>query len=97
MKHILFQKCSLTLLKNRYYQICYGKKSGITQASLKRNQRLTNQKGTFMIRQATLVYNKHVLIVDDIYTTGSTVNECARILKEHGAQSVTVFALVRTI
>ena len=38
------------------------------------------------------IFGKNILLVDDIYTTGSTVNECARILKMHGASKVTVLA-----
>ncbi|MBN1493035.1 MAG: ComF family protein [Candidatus Omnitrophica bacterium] len=74
-----------------------NRKTGRVQANLKRNQRLTKQRGTFMIRRAHLIRGKHLLIVDDIYTTGSTVNECARILKKHGARAVNVFTLARTI
>jgi ComF family protein len=73
------------------------RRCGAAQSRLTRNQRLTNQRGTFIIRRADLIENKAILIVDDIYTTGSTVNECARILKEHGARSVSVFTVARTI
>lgn len=38
---------------------------------------------------------KRILLIDDVFTTGSTVNECARILKKNGAKSVIVLTLLR--
>ncbi|AZL16223.1 ComF family protein [Rickettsiales endosymbiont of Stachyamoeba lipophora] len=43
-----------------------------------------------------LIKNKHILLVDDVITTGSTVSEAAKILKNHGAQTVTIVCIART-
>jgi ComF family protein len=50
-------------------------------------ERRKNVKKAFNIRKNVVRYKK-VLIVDDIYTTGATIDECARVLLEHGAEEV---------
>jgi len=70
---------------------------GMQQSALRRKERLTNQIGTFMIRDGHAIEGKHVLLIDDIYTTGATVNECARIVRMHAPASISVFTLARTI
>ncbi|HNR03628.1 MAG TPA: ComF family protein [Bacillota bacterium] len=61
------------------------------QYNLDRNQRFLNIRGAFSVK---LSYNigkyKNILLVDDIYTTGSTVNECSKLLKDAGAAKVYV-------
>ena len=63
------------------------------QNSLDRKERLKNIKGAFSIKDNVSVENKNILIIDDIFTTGSTVNECSRILKNNRALRVEFFAL----
>ena len=67
------------------------------QTGLKRNERIKNIKGSFSLEKNGLSYikDKNMLLVDDIFTTGSTVNECARILKDAGASYVEVITLAR--
>ena len=60
-----------------------------TQSLLKRRQRIVNVKDAFKITDAAKVRGKSVLLVDDILTTGSTLDECGRALKEAGALKVT--------
>ena len=68
------------------------------QSQLKRERRLTNLTGAFKLSEtdASSVAGKSVLLIDDIFTTGSTINECARILKEKGAERVDFFTLARS-
>jgi predicted amidophosphoribosyltransferase len=42
-----------------------------------------------------MVFGKHILLVDDVFTTGTTVNECARVLIKAGARNVDVLTLAR--
>ena len=63
------------------------------QGHLKRKERADNVKGAFTVTAD--VKAKHILLIDDVVTTGSTVNECAKVLKQAGAASVTVLTLAR--
>lgn len=66
------------------------------QAGLGREERMTNLKGAFVLRETGAVRGRRVLLVDDVLTTGSTAGECARALLEGGARSVQVITLART-
>lgn len=63
------------------------------QARLTREERLTNLKDAFVIGDKSLVKGKTVLIIDDIFTTGSTINECATVLFKAKAKSVIAITL----
>lgn len=68
-----------------------------TQTHLKKGQRRRNVEGAFICRRKKLVAGKRVLLIDDVYTTGSTINECARMLKLAGAESVECMAYARAV
>ena len=57
--------------------------------------RKKNIKGVFSIKNNQRIFNKKVLLFDDIYTTGSTFKECEKILKEAGAKEVGMLSLAR--
>lgn len=63
------------------------------QWELNLKERRANIKGAFKVTRPELVAGKHILLVDDIFTTGLTMNECARILKQAGALTVKGLAL----
>ena len=63
------------------------------QVALSRRQRLKNTRGVFRVRDGQL--SGHALIVDDVMTTGATVNELARMLKRNGVHRVDVATLAR--
>ena len=67
------------------------------QSKLTRAERMKNVKGSFSMQKNNTPYVRHkkVLVVDDLFTTGSTVNECARVLKESGSSYVEVITLAR--
>jgi ComF family protein len=73
----------------------YRKKATISQTRLTSAQRGANLKNVFGIKYKALVQNKRFLLVDDVFTTGSTVNECAKVLKRNGAKRVNVLTLAR--
>jgi ComF family protein len=67
------------------------------QVRLSRRLRRKNLEKSLMILDEKAVSGKNVLLVDDVFTTGSTLNECARVLKKAGSREVYGFALARTL
>lgn len=65
------------------------------QTELGRKERLTNLRNAFQLKQSRSLEGKRLLLVDDVYTTGATVGECARLLRGHGARRVDVLTLAR--
>jgi ComF family protein len=66
-----------------------------SQIGLSRHQRRENIRGAFAV--AREVAGREVLVVDDVFTTGTTVSECARILRRAGASKVYVATVARTL
>ncbi|HEY5742234.1 MAG TPA: ComF family protein [Terrimicrobiaceae bacterium] len=66
-----------------------------TQTHFDRRARMRNLRGAFKARDGTNVRGKRLLLVDDVLTTGSTLDECARVLLGAGAQSVRALTLAR--
>ena len=60
-------------------------------------QRAANVIGAYRVIDAEEVKGKYILLVDDVVTTGSTVSECARILKKSGAKAVYCVTLARRV
>ncbi|RLB30338.1 MAG: ComF family protein [Deltaproteobacteria bacterium] len=67
------------------------------QTTLGRKERLKNVREAFALEPLSNVKGKRILIVDDVTTTGSTLNECARILKRAAAEKVFALTLARAI
>lgn len=76
-------------------KILWRSKSDAPQSLLTKKDRPQNVRGRFHARRDGLLKNKHILLVDDILTTGHTASECAKALKGAGARVVTVLALAR--
>ena len=66
------------------------------QVELSGLERIANVRGAFHLVRPDSVADKRVLLVDDVYTTGATMNECAKVLKDAGAAAVIVLTLART-
>ena len=67
------------------------------QTTMNRKDRRKNVKGAFAVNRPEAVRGKRIVLVDDVYTTGSTVNECAKVLKKAGAEEVDVLTLARAV
>lgn len=66
-----------------------------SQTTLTVAERRANVRDAFALKDPAQVKDKRVLLVDDVYTTGATVNECAKTLKAGGAKRVYVLTLAR--
>ena len=87
----LVSKCT----KKNIIQSVVRKKHTKQQARCNRSKRLLNVQDAFMCKNNTDVLGKHVLLVDDVYTTGATMSECARVLRGAGAKKVSGFVLAK--
>ena len=74
------------ILRNRFTQ---------TQTKLGRKDRHKNVSGAFILNSKYDVRNKNILIVDDVFTTGATVNSISTILKDNEARNVFVLTIAR--
>ena len=67
------------------------------QTALTRKERLKNLRGSFVVTSPQIIEGKTTLLVDDVFTTGTTVNECAKTLRKAGAGKVYVVTLARML
>jgi ComF family protein len=68
------------------------------QTGLTRRQRAANVRDAFRLKTPEKVRGKSILLVDDVLTTGETVNQCVRALKKVGeAREVVVLTVARTV
>ena len=67
------------------------------QVSLGKKERKVNVRGAFEVSEEKKIRGKSIILVDDVYTTGSTVNECARVLTKSKAAKVAVLTLARAV
>jgi ComF family protein len=68
-----------------------------SQIGLTSHQRRENLRGAFAVARAQEVTGREILLVDDVYTTGTTVTECAKVLRRAGADQVWVVTVARTL
>jgi ComF family protein len=68
-----------------------------SQTGLTRHQRRENIRGAFVVAKPEALSGREVLLVDDVFTTGTTVSECARVLLRAGASKVWVATVARTL
>lgn len=65
----------------------------LPQWELDRQQRRENMNGAFICNAPEKIHHRHILLVDDIVTTGTTLEQCADVLCQAGAASVSAFCL----
>jgi ComF family protein len=68
-------------------------KSTVPQTRLTANERKLNIKNAFLIKKT--FENQHIAVVDDVITTGNTIHEFCRLLKQHGAAKISVWCCAR--
>lgn len=85
------EKTNLELVNN-----CLIKtKNIIEQSKLNKEERQNNIQGVYSLQNPQKITNQKILLVDDIYTTGSTVNECSKILKQANPKKIGVLVLAK--
>ncbi|OGC24167.1 hypothetical protein A3J90_00700 [candidate division WOR-1 bacterium RIFOXYC2_FULL_37_10] len=77
--------------------LLYRLRETIPQFDLPKKDRFKNVKGAFAVTAPSFVENRKIALIDDIYTTGSTISECTKVLREAGAQEVHIITLSRAM
>jgi ComF family protein len=89
------------LSRPRRFELCTGvllrRRETGSQIGLTRHQRRENLRGAFAVSDPTRILNRDILLIDDVYTTGTTASECARVLLRAGAARVWVATVARTL
>jgi len=67
------------------------------QTELSGAQRQKNIRGAFEVRNPFVIEEKRLLLIDDVFTTGATVQECSKVLLKAGAKRVDVLTLARVL
>lgn len=76
--------------------VLYKIKDTPSQVSIKnREQRLNNLKGAFAVKNSHLIAGKNILFIDDVSTTGATIREARRVLRESGAKKIMALVVAR--
>lgn len=83
-----FQLCARVLQRRR---------ETVSQIGLTGHQRRENLRGAFAVPNQEQMAGRKVVLVDDVFTTGTTVSECARVLRRAGAAGVWVATVARTL
>lgn len=97
-----FNQCELIAksvsraINTPYYSVLTEKNDSGKQNELGFRDRFLNVIGRYKVKSKVRFQNKTVLLVDDIFTSGATINECARILLENGAFQVFSLSIART-
>lgn len=70
-------------------------KNIVPQSTLDKENRLQNVQGVYQLKNKEQLEGKKILLIDDIYTTGSTVKECAKVLQQVSAKKIDVFTIAK--
>ncbi len=111
-KRLIYRKYNQSLLlaneigklanKEVIYDFLYKTKHTVPQATLKQSDRISNLKNKFAIKSKYLenlekYKNLNFAIIDDVMTTGSTINECTKVLNEVGINNVYAITFAKTV
>ena len=92
----LFAKKIADMLQIEFAEnILIKKKDNKPQSTLSQEQRIQNIQDVYKIKNKEKVYDKKILLVDDIFTTGSTANECSKMLKQARTKEVGIFTIAK--
>ena len=83
-----------TMLKLQNRSIIKNKNI-IEQSKLNKEERKANIQGVYKLIDSKNIKNKNIILIDDVYTTGSTVNECARVLQQARPKSISVLVIAK--
>ncbi|MBN2541593.1 ComF family protein [bacterium] len=89
--NVLSRETNIPVLR----KVLVRKRFTTTQTALNKEERAQNVKGAFEVDDKSLVAGRNFILVDDVYTTGATLREMARVLKEAGAGRIAAVTLAK--
>ena len=94
---LIAKEFSKNINELEYEDILIKKKNAIAQSTLNKEERLKNAIDMYKIKEnkQDIIYNKNVLIFDDIYTTGATANECAKAIRGANSNKIGVLTIAK--
>ncbi len=92
---LIAKKISKTLHIELRTKCLLKTKNIIEQSKLNKEDRKQNVQNVYELKNREILKNKNILLIDDIYTTGSTANECAKTLKQAKPKNIDVMVLAR--
>ena len=90
---IIAKKAKLEYIPN----LLIKKENKTPQAGLERKERLKNIQNSFQINKDYNIKDKKILLIDDVITTGATVNECCRMLRKDNPAKIYVLSLAKRV
>lgn len=91
---LIARKIAKTLLIP-FENVLIKTKNNSPQSNLNKKQRLENVKNVYKVQNEQRIKEQNILLFDDIYTTGATANECARMLKQAGSKNVGILTIAK--
>ncbi len=82
--------------KRMYQNVMVKLKNTVSQTELSEKERKENVKDTFGIKNKDIIKDKIVLLIDDVYTTGATTEECRKLLLKNGAKRVIITTIAKS-
>ncbi len=92
---LIAKKLSDRLKMPMYIDVLKKQINTIPQSSLGKKARKINAQNVYKVDNTQKIKNKNVVVLDDIYTTGATANECIKVLKDAGAYRVGIITIAK--
>ena len=92
---LIAKKLSKDVIIDLQTNCLFKTKNIIEQSKLNKEQRKQNIQNVYELKNREILNNKQILLIDDIYTTGSTVKECARVLQQAKPKRIDVLVIAR--
>ncbi len=83
--------------KPALYNTLIRSKATQSQGHLSPRQRKQNVANVFIVNNPSQIIGKNIILIDDVFTSGATVNECAKALKKAGAKDINVLTFARVV
>lgn len=92
---LIAKEISKNIKNLKYLNILEKTKNAVPQSTLNKAQRLKNLENAYKLKKEINIQDQKILIFDDVFTTGTTANECAKIIKTIGSNKISIFTIAK--